>query len=108
MTAPMDWIRVTVFRQDANESAHLSLRRTRAGRVDLRDVRRFLGDLWKVPPRYTSFGIRRLNPIDVGWPPGVLYEGEPPEENVRLGPAILVDVRAMLLDRQDPDFADEW
>lgn len=71
---------VTAFTRDGSEHAHFTFRLTKAGRVNLTDVNRFLGLRWKVPPRYTSGGIRRVNRTDVEWPEDVLFKGDPPEE----------------------------
>jgi hypothetical protein len=81
------WVRVTAFSYDPEDRvAHLSFRLTKKGRVNLTDVRKYLGkglffdgSKFKIPLRYTSYGIRKVNP-DVGWPADKLYVGDPPEE----------------------------
>lgn len=75
------WVRVTCFNDDPHDRvAHFSFRITKMGRVNLHDVNRWLrGTGFKVPPKYTCGGIRKLNP-DAGWPAWCVLEGPPPEE----------------------------
>jgi hypothetical protein len=87
MTTSPTWVRVVAFSDDPEDRvAHLSFRLTKKGRVNMTDVRKYLGkglffdgSSFKIPLRYTSYGIRKLNP-DVGWPYNKLYVGDPPEE----------------------------
>lgn len=73
-----EWIHVVAFKE-GERARHLSFRLTRKGRVNMHDVNSQLrGSGYKVPIRYTDYGIRTLNP-DVGWPEEYLYTGDPPE-----------------------------
>lgn len=96
-----EWVDVTLFNVDPQSPnsrvAHVGMRLTRDGRVNLHDVNRWLrGTGFKVPLRFTRGGIRRLNP-DVGWPTECLYEGDPPEEYACLSPEELAEFRVELL-----------
>jgi len=74
------FISVTCFHVDGIQPpCHFAIRLTKTGRANKTDVNVYLGNAFKVPIRYTSWGIRVLNP-DVGWPEHVLWQGDPPEE----------------------------
>lgn len=97
------WVRATCFGDDPHDRvAHFSFRTTKAGRVNLHDVNRWLrGTGFKVPPKYTRGGIRLRNP-DAGWPAWCVMEGPPPEEYHSLPSSALAELREDIL-RHEPD-----
>jgi len=74
-----EWCQVKCFADDhpATRTANFGLRLTKKGRVNLRDVNRWIrGTRYKIPLRYYDGGVRKLNP-DVGWPEDLLRHDTP-------------------------------
>ena len=98
--SPMiDWIGITVFDPATGEYANISVRRTKAGKPNKTDLRRFVRKR-SIPRRFIQHGLRMLNP-DEDWPPEYVWEGDPPDVTPHLGTSIR---EAMLAG----GFMDEW
>jgi hypothetical protein len=72
------WVSVRCFKAPPDFGvAHMTFRVNKTGRVNLHDVNRWLvGTGFKVPLRYTEYGIRRRNP-DLDWPVWCLDDSIP-------------------------------
>jgi len=95
----IDWIAFTVFDPATGEYANISVRRTKAGKPNKTDLRRFVRKR-SIPRRFIQHGLRMLNP-DEDWPPEYVWEGDPPDVTPHLGTSIR---EAMLAG----GFMDEW
>ena len=106
------WVSAACFSENPDDrTAYFSFRRTKAGRVNLHDVNRYLKDSgFKVPPKYTRGGIRLRNP-DLGWPSWCVMEGPPPEEYPMFSAQALAEIREDILvhhpDKMTPEEL-EW